>query len=325
MSQLPPTVDPDLLVGTDTVDDAAVYRLTDDLALVQTVDFFTPVVDDPFDFGRIAAANSLSDVYAMGGTPRIAMNIVGFPVSVLPLEQLVSILQGGAETARLAGVSIVGGHTIDDSEPKYGLAVTGLVKPGEQITNATGRPGDLLVLTKPLGTGLIATAIKRDVAPAEAVRAAVESMATLNRDAADAARANGVTTMTDITGFGLLGHLGSLCLASGVSAEIWADRLPWLPAAAKLARGGVVPGGTKRNLEHASPWTAWEDDFKEWERLQIADAQTSGGLLIAVPEDRVDGLVADLQRRGTPASAIVGRLTEPGPSRLTVRRSSPRA
>lgn len=321
MSRLPQTVDPDLLVGTDTVDDAAVYRLTDEIALVQTVDFFTPIVDDPYDFGRIAAANSFSDVYAMGGTPRIALNIVGFPVSVLPLDYLVRILQGGAEVARLAGVSIVGGHTIDDSEPKYGLAVTGVVIPGEQVTNAGGRPGDLLVLTKPLGTGIIATAIKRGTAPDDTVATATTVMATLNRDGAEAALAHKATTMTDITGFGLLGHLGSLCAASGVSAEIWADSLPWLPGAAELARQGTIPGGTKRNLAHAQPWTAWEDSFAEWERYLIADAQTSGGLLIAVPEGEAVALVEDLERRGAPAAAVVGRLAPASSARITIRRT----
>jgi selenide,water dikinase len=322
MSQLPPTVDPDLLVGTDTVDDAAVYRLSDDLALVQTVDFFTPVVDDPYDFGRIAAANSFSDVYAMGATPRIALNIVGFPVGVLPLDFLVRILQGGAETARRAGVSIVGGHTIDDAEPKYGLAVTGFIRPGSQITNAGGRPDDVLVLTKPLGTGIIATAIKRGTADPAIVAAATECMVTLNSDAADAALAHGVTAMTDVTGFGLLGHLGSLCAASHVSAEVWVDRLPWLPGAARLAQEGVVPGGTKRNLEHADSWTAWRDGFPEWERQLVADAQTSGGLLIAVRPESVAALVADLERRGALAAAVVGRLLPPGEWRITVRRTS---
>jgi len=320
ISQLPRSTDPDLLVGTNTADDAAVYRLTDDLALVQSVDFFTPVVDDPYDFGRIAAANSLSDIYAMGATPLIALNIVGFPVDVLPIEQLVEILRGGADVARQAGMTIVGGHTIDDREPKYGLAVTGTVRPGSQVTNATARPGDSLVLTKPLGTGIIATAIKRGTAGTAAVEEATEVMATLNRDASLAALANGVTSMTDITGFGLLGHLLEMCKGSGVSAEIWVDALPWLRDARSLAEEGVVPGGTRRNLAFVEPDVEWVDDLPEYERLLLADAQTSGGLLIAVPSDRAEALIADLRGRGTPAAALVGRVGLVGERAISVRR-----
>jgi len=324
IAQLPLPTDPDLLVGANTADDAAVYRLSPDLALVQTVDFFTPVVDDPYDFGRISAANSLSDIYAMGATPRLALNIVGFPVGVLPLDHLVEILRGGAEVARLAGVTIAGGHTIDDREPKYGMAVTGTILPGAQITNATAQAGDLLVLTKPLGTGIIATAIKRGVARPAVVAAATASMTALNKDASAAALAHGVHAMTDVTGFGLLGHLLEMCRGSGVSAELWFERMPWLPGAAELVREGVVPGGTKRNLEHVHPHTEWEGEFADWERLLVADAQTSGGLLIAVPEAEVTALVGELVERGTSAAAVVGRITvADGPS-LKVSRSAPR-
>lgn len=317
---LPVSVDPNLLVGTDTVDDAAVYRLSDELALVQTVDFFTPIVDDPYDFGRIAAANSFSDVYAMGATPLIALNIVGFPVNMLPLTYLVEILRGGADVAQEAGVAIVGGHTIDDKEPKYGMAVTGTIRPGAQLTNAAARAGELLVLTKPLGTGVIATAIKRGVADPAVVEEAVRSMVSLNRDASEAALAHGVRSMTDVTGFGLLGHLGELCRGSGVSAEIWMQALPWLSGAEDLARDGVIPGGTRRNLDFTEAATHWADHFEEWERLLVADAQTSGGLLIAVSEEEVAGLVQDLQKRGTPAAAVIGRLTPSADALVTVRR-----
>ncbi len=320
---LPPSLDPNLLVGTGTSDDAAVYKLSDDLALVQTVDFFTPVVDEPYDFGRIAAANSLSDIYAMGATPLTALNIVGFPVGTLPLTYLVDILRGGADVAAQAGVSIVGGHTIDDREPKYGMAVTGRIRPGMQITNATARPGDLLVLTKPLGTGVIATAIKRAMVEASVIATAVESMVTLNKEAAEAARATGISALTDVTGFGLLGHLLELCVASGVTAEIWFEALPWLPGAVALARQGAIPGGTRRNLEHAGPDTEWRDDFEEWERLLAADAQTSGGLLISVPEDRVAALVDGLRTRMTPAAAVIGRILPRGEALLAVRRTVP--
>jgi selenide,water dikinase len=322
ISKLPRTVDPNLLVGTDTVDDAAVYRINDELALVQTVDFFTPIVDDPYEFGRIAAANSFSDVYAMGAAPLIALNIVGFPVNVLPLGYLVEILRGGAEVAREAGVSIVGGHTIDDSEPKYGLAVTGTIRPGAQITNAAAQPEDHLLLTKPLGTGVIATAIKRGVAEAGTVQAAVDSMVTLNRAAADLALAHGVRSMTDVTGFGLLGHLGEMCRGSGVSAEIWLDRLPWLPGATELAQQGVVPGGTRRNLDFTEAFTSWEGSFEDWERLLVADAQTSGGLLIAVSDQGLEGLLRDLRSAAVPAAAVVGRVHQAAPGAVVVRREA---
>jgi len=323
MAMLPKTEDPAVLVGSDTLDDAAVYRLTDQLALVQTVDFFTPVVDDPYDFGRIAAANAFSDVYAMGGRPLTALNIVCFPSGTLPLEYLGKILQGGAATARLAGATIVGGHTIDDPEPKYGMAVTGLVMPGRQLTNAAAFPGDYLVLTKPLGTGIIATAIKRGVVDDAAVRAATESMAMLNKQASEAALAHGVKAATDVTGFGLLGHLGEMCRASDISAEIWFDRLPLLPGAVALVKEEVVPGGTRRNLEYAEPWTEFSRELEPWQRLLAADAQTSGGLLLAVPEVNLPALLADLEARGALAAAVIGRAVSRAESTVTLGLSSP--
>jgi selenide, water dikinase len=308
MAMLPPANDPDLLVGTDTLDDAAVYRLNDDIALVQTVDFFTPVVDDPYDFGRIAAANAFSDVYAMGARPLTALNIVSFPSGVLPLDYLGRILLGGAETARLASATIVGGHTIDDPEPKYGLAVTGILRPGEQMTNAAAVPGDLLILTKPLGTGIIATAIKQGKASPDAVFAATESMARLNRDAAEVAREQGLRAVTDVTGFGLLGHLSELCRASGVGVDLWFDRLPLLPGTAELVRQGVVPGGTKRNLEFVDEWTEFDPGLEPWQRLLCADAQTSGGLVLCVPADRSEPVLRSLEARSVPAAAVIGRV-----------------
>jgi selenide,water dikinase len=264
----------------------------------------------------------LSDIYAMGATPRLALNIVGFPVGVLPLDYLVEILRGGAEVARLAGVTIAGGHTIDDREPKYGMAVTGTIRPGAQITNASAQVGDLLVLTKPLGTGIIATGIKRGVAEPAVISAATASMTALNKDASVAALAHGVHAMTDVTGFGLLGHLLEMCRGSGVSAELWVERLPWLPGAAELVREGVVPGGTRRNLEHVDPHTEWVGGFADWERLLVADAQTSGGLLIALPEAQAASLVRELEERGTPAAAVVGRLAAAADPSLVVRRSA---
>ena len=319
MQMLPRVDDPALLVGADMLDDAAIYRLSDNVALVQTVDFFTPVVDDPYDFGRIAAANAFSDIYAMGGRPLTALNVVCFPSGTLPLEILGRILQGGAESARLAGATVVGGHTIDDPEPKYGMAVTGLLRPGTEMTNARVLPGDALVLTKPLGTGIIATAIKQGKASALAVAAATQSMAALNRDGAEVARAHGLRALTDVTGFGLLGHLSEMCRASGVSMELWYDRLPFLPEAEELARAGVVPGGTKRNLEFVGDWTAFDPGLEQWQRLLVADAQTSGGLVLAVPSGIVSDVVRDLEARGALAAAVIGGALEQGEPMLAVR------
>jgi selenide,water dikinase len=321
MEMLPRVDDAALLVGSDTLDDAAVYLLNEELALVQTVDFFTPVVDDPYDFGRIAAANAFSDIYAMGGRPLTALNIVCFPTGTLPLEYLGRMLQGGAEIARQAGATIVGGHTIDDAEPKYGMAVTGTVRPGAQLTNAGARPGDVLVLTKPIGTGIVATAIKRGEASHEAIAAATASMTTLNRDGADVARAYNAHALTDVTGFGLLGHLSEMCRAGGVGAELWFESLPLLPEVAQLARQGVVPGGTKRNLEYVTPWTSFDESLELWQRLLCADAQTSGGLLLALPPGEVAGALRALTECHSPAAAVIGRIREAGETSIEVRAS----
>jgi selenide,water dikinase len=310
IDKLPRATDPNLLVGTDTLDDAAVYRLSDGLALVQTVDFFTPVVDDPYDFGRIAAANAFSDVYAMGGRPLTALNIVGFPSSALPLEYLSRILAGGAEVARLAGATIVGGHTIDDPELKYGLAVTGLVRPDQVMTNAGAQPGDALVLSKPVGTGIIATAIKRGSAPVQAVVAATTSMTTLNRYGSEVARECGARAVTDVTGFGLLGHLAEMCRASHVAADVWFERVPLIEGAEGLARQNVFPGGGTRNLEFVSPWTVFEAGLEPWRRLLLADPQTSGGLLFAVPPENAKKAVDALGEGRAPSAAVVGRIRE---------------
>ncbi len=285
LSGLPRSGDPNLLVGFDTSDDAGVYRLRKDLAIVQTVDFFTPIVDDPFDFGRIAATNALSDVYAMGATPITALNLVAFSIQDLGGEVLTEILRGAAAIASEAGVAIIGGHSIEDSEPKFGLAVTGVVHPDEVITNAGGRVGDKLVLTKPLGAGVVSTALKRGLAEAPLERA-VEVMTTLNRDAAEAARAAGVHAMTDVTGFGLLGHLHELALASGVAAEVHAGAVPAIPGVLELissAEDRAIAGGTRRNREHAEQFTVIAPEVPESLRWLVCDAMTSGGLLAALP------------------------------------------
>ena len=305
-------------MGISTRDDAAVYRLSDDLALVQTVDVFTPVVDDPFLYGAISVANALSDIYAMGARPLLALNIVGFPRGKLPLDVLGEILRGGAAKAEEAGVLIVGGHSIDDPEPKYGLAVTGTVHPQKIVTNAGGRPGDLLVLTKPLGLGVITTGIKQGRTPPALAEAAIRVMGTLNRAASEAMVEVGVHACTDITGFGLLGHLHQLAAASGVAAYIRVSPIPFLPEAHALARQGAIAGGTARNFEFLQDKVSYDEGIDEETRLLLADAQTSGGLLIAVPPDRAAALDAALQRRGVSPVAHVGELTAGPAGRITV-------
>jgi selenide,water dikinase len=309
-------VDPAVLVGIATNDDAAVYRLGDQ-ALVATVDVFTPVVDDPFDFGRIAAANSLSDVYAMGARPLFALSIIGFPVKKLPLEVMSRILAGGAAVCAAAGIAVVGGHSIDDAEPKYGLSVVGVVDPARVVRNSTGRAGDVLVLTKPIGTGVISQAVKAGRAPAEALAAAVESMARLNREACEAMVEVGPSAATDVTGFGLLGHLHELAHGSGVAARIEAAAVPLLPSARALAEAGVLPGGTRRNAEYFGRWVRFADTVDAPARLLLADAQTSGGLLVALPTDRAPALLDALAARGVTGSAI-GALVEGDPGSITV-------
>ncbi len=312
-----PVDDPNVLVGHTTGDDAAVYRLSADRALVVTADFFTPIVDDPFDFGRIAAANALSDVYAMGARPLFALNLVGFPRKLLSEGLLEEILRGGGEIAREAGIPILGGHTIDDAEPKYGMVAIGEVDPGRMVTNAGARPGDVLVLTKPLGAGIIATAIKAGAASAPVVAGAVSSMATLNRGAAEAMVAAGLRAATDVTGFGLLGHLRSMLRASKASARLHAADVPLLEGAAELLAAGHVPGGTRRNLEDLAPDVTFGPDVSEAQRTLLADAQTSGGLLMAVPPDRLDGVLSWLEG-AAPVAAVVGVVERGEAGRIVV-------
>jgi len=304
---LPTFSDPSLLVGLDPADDAAVYKLSDELALVQTLDFFTPIVDDPRDFGRIAATNALSDIYAMGARPVLALNIVAFSLEKLGGEVLAEILAGGAEVAQAAGVAIGGGHSIDDPEPKYGMTVSGVVHPDELLTVAGARPGDELYLTKPVGGGLITTAAKRGIAEPAWIEAAVEAMTTLNAAAAAAAGACGAHALTDVTGFGLLGHLHEMCEASGLGAEIDAAAVPTLPGALKLAASGQAEaGGSRRNAADAERFTTWAISVPPERRALLTDAMTSGGLLAAVPPGT--------QMTGT----RIGTLVEGKPSRIAV-------
>ncbi len=310
MSHLPTRLDnPDVLVGLETGDDAAVYRLRPDLALVITTDFFTPIVDDAYTFGAIAAANALSDIYAMGAQPLLAVNLVAFPIKELGPSVLADILRGGLEKVREAGIDILGGHSIDDREPKYGLAVTGTVHPDRVRRNRGGRPGDRLVLTKPLGTGVISTAIKHQVAPPASAAAAIEGMLRLNRDAADAMATVEVHAATDITGFGLLGHLHYLARASGLAARVEAASVPFLPGAEMLADAGEVPGGTRSNERFLASRVRWPAHLPAARQVLLCDAQTSGGLLLAVPATAAASLMAALQARRV-AGTVIGELTE---------------
>lgn len=323
LHQLPTSEDPDVLVGTTVPADAGVYRLRDDLAIVQSVDVFTPVVDDPYDYGRIAAANSLSDVYAMGATPITALNVVSFPEQ-LPTGVLTEILTGGAEVAEEAGCAIIGGHTVQGPEPMYGLAVTATVHPDELISNQNAQPGDILVLTKPLGMGILTTAHKRDLVPAHELREAVEIMVTLNRDAADAMRTAGAHAATDVTGYGLLGHLHELLTASNLGAEIIFDSVPVLDSVWKYAEENVVPGGSSKNFEYLMETCgdlSWDNSLDWSQQIVLCDAQTSGGLVIAVPEERLDALLTELAQRGVTTRAVIGRLTDDPPGTIRVIRA----
>ncbi len=321
LSKLPLPMDPDVLVDTRHSDDAAVYRLRDDLAVVATVDFFTPIADDAYDFGSIAAANSLSDIYAMGAKPLFALNIVGFPSSRLPIQVLQRILEGAQSKAAEAGIFVLGGHTLEDTEPKYGMVVIGVVHPDCILTNAAAQPGDKIVLTKPIGTGIISTAVKRGIADPAAGQIAIQSMATLNRAAADAIIEIGVSACTDVTGFGLLGHLREMTAASGLDADIFVESVPVLESADALAAAGIAPGGTLNNLSYVEPHVEWGEAISETDRLVLADAQTSGGLLIAVAPEKLDALLANLKHKGVSSAACIGQFTSKGEGCIHVFRA----
>jgi selenide,water dikinase len=319
LGRLPAITDPNVIIGSATADDAAVVRIDHERALVLTTDFFTPIVDDPYDFGAIAAANALSDVYAMGAVPLTALNLVGFPEE-LDASVLAEILRGGAEKAKEAGIDIVGGHTIKTDEPIYGLAVTGMVHPDRVVSNAGGRAGDALVLTKPLGLGIVTTAAKQDVDKASAIGEAIRLMATLNRAAAEAMATVPVHACTDVTGFGLLGHLRNVARASGLSATVRLDRVPVLDAAWEYVREGIAPGGTHANWRFLADWVDYDADIDKPSQLVVCDAQTSGGLLIAVAPAHLDALLAALVTRGTPCAEVIGSLAAGPPGRIRVER-----
>lgn len=311
LRRLPPITDANVLVGHSSGDDAGVYRLDDERALVQTVDFFPPIVDDPYDYGRIAAANALSDVYAMGARPLCALAIAAFPED-LDADFVAAILRGGIDVAAQAGIAVIGGHTIADDEPKYGLAVTGVVRPDRILRNDTGRAGDVLILTKPLGTGILTTARRGDAIGEATLAPAVDSMVTLNRAACEVASTFDVRAMTDVTGFGLLGHLREM-LAGRLGARIDAAPVPLLPEALSLAAKDFVPGGTRKNLAAARKnGVRFDGHLPEGLATVLCDAQTSGGLLIAIGEEDATPLVAALQEAGVTAASIIGALTASG-------------
>ncbi|HEY2414650.1 MAG TPA: selenide, water dikinase SelD [Pirellulaceae bacterium] len=321
LGSLPPITDPNVLVGNATADDAAIYKLTDELALVFTTDFFTPIVDKPYDFGAIAAANALSDVYAMGGSPLTALSIVGFPDSALPPEVLVEILRGAADKAAEAGIAIVGGHTIKAEEPIFGLAVVGKVSPDRVLANNNAQPGDVLILTKPLGLGIITTAAKNGEDRLGAIDTAIGVMKTLNRSAGQEISRVGANALTDVTGFGLLGHLRNVVTASNVGANVFVDRVPVLSAAREYVQAGISPGGTHANHKFLADWVTYAADVTKQEELLLCDAQTSGGLLAAVAPDRADNLLSSLHACGISDAVAIGRIEVANPGRIAVIRN----
>lgn len=318
LKKLPITTDPNVLVGNTSGDDAAVYLVNPELAIVQTLDFFTPIVDDPYDFGAIAAANALSDIYAMGAKPLFALNIVAFPVQRLPLEVLENILLGAADKASEAGISIIGGHSIDDTEPKFGMCVTGLVHPGKAWKNLGAQPGDILILTKPLGTGIISTAVKSGLAGDDAAAEASKWMKQLNNKAAVAFSKFPVNACTDITGFGLAGHLSEMTRGSSVDAEISFKALPFMKQVKELAVAGAIPGGTHKNLDFYQEWIRWKTVLSETEKLMFCDAQTSGGLLVSIPAQFEKQLMFELKENGVELAVVIGRITQSGSGIINV-------
>jgi selenide, water dikinase len=310
---------PELLVGLDTSDDAGVYKLTDSIALIQTVDYFTPIVDDPYMFGQITAANALSDVYAMGGQPKTVMNIVGFPIKKLGADMLSDILRGAADKVKEAGAITVGGHSIDDQEPKFGLSVTGIVHPDKVWKNVGAKPGDVLVLTKPIGVGILTTGIKRVAVTAEQEQLVTDTMAMLNKTAAEVLMNYHPHAVTDVTGFGLLGHGSEMARGSNVSFEVYWSQVPILEGAVELAKNGVVPGGSKSNHKWISEDTVYEDIASE-EQLVLCDAITSGGLLVSMDEVEAKRYIDQLHASGVGQAAIVGRVLEKQEKYIYVKR-----
>ena len=318
LKPLPLERHPNLLVGTETADDAGVFKLSEELALVQTVDFITPIVDDPFLFGQVAAANSLSDVYAMGGKPLTAMNVIGFPRLTLDISILTEILRGGLEKIHEAGAVLMGGHTVEDAELKYGLSVTGTVHPEKILTNKGARAGDVLVLTKPVGTGIISTAHKAEMAEPEILQKAIDSMAQLNRKAAEAMASCRVHACTDITGFGLIGHAGEMARGAGLSFRLFYSRIPLLAGTREYAAMGMVPAGAYCNQSYFDPEVRLSGRVPELERIILHDPQTSGGLLVALPREEGEKFLCLCRERGIPDAALIGEVVPREKDLITV-------
>lgn len=319
LKSLPVSTNPAVLVGNNTSDDAAVYQISENVAIVQTVDFFTPIVDNPYDFGQIAAANSLSDIYAMGAKPLLALNIVGFPDNRLPESVLKDILHGAADKAKEAGIDILGGHTVEDTEPKFGMTVTAIIDPKELISNSGAKPGDVLILTKPIGTGIIATGVKRGMVDAPLAQKATRIMSELNAKAAEVMQSYPVSACTDVTGFGLLGHLKEMTTGSMVQAEVYYRQIPFIEGVFDLAMADVIPGGTKNNLDFVSSKVSYGKNISELEKLIINDAQTSGGLLVSVPEQYKDEFIAECKAKGLADTSYIGKITENGSGEIMVK------
>lgn len=313
LKKLPVAADPNVLVGVTTSDDAAVYKVSEDIAVVLTVDFFTPIVDDPYEFGRIAVTNALSDIYAMGARPVIGLNLVAYPSKTLPMVILEEILKGGADQAQKAGVSIVGGHSIDDPEPKYGLVALGFVNPDRVMSNATAKEGDDIILTKPIGTGIISTAIKKEVATPEEIKSAIGYMTTLNKTASEVMQQVGASACTDVTGFGLLGHLYEMTCGSGVGADIRLDDVPVIKGVRELLAKDMAPGGAYRNLDYLTNCGAivWDGDFTEEDKLLATDPQTAGPLLISVPKEKSAEMLEEMKSSGVEAVKIGEMVHDP--------------
>lgn len=318
LHQLPKIEDDRLILGPEAGDDAGVYRLTDEVAIIQTVDFITPVVDDAYTFGQITVANSLSDVYAMGGKPVMALNVVGFPTGEMDLDILAQMLKGGIEKLKEAGVLLMGGHTVDDRELKYGLAVTGTVHPDRIVTNAGARPGDGLILTKPLGIGIMTTTIKAGKAEAQTVDKAIRAMVALNDEASEAMVAIGAHACTDITGFGLLGHACEMAESSQVAFRLYARKIPIFPEAVELAEAGLIPGGSKANQKFYSQHVTWDSCAPEELQPIFYDAQTSGGLLISVEREKAEELLDRLRQAGVRDAEIIGQVISEPPGMIVV-------
>ena len=319
LADMPKITNPDVLIGNDTSDDAAVYKLTNELAIVQTVDFFAPIVNDPYSFGQIAAANAISDIYAMGAKPVFALNVVAFPEKSLPREVLKQILKGAQDKATEAGINILGGHTVKDDEPKFGMTVTGIIHPDKIMDNSHAQPDDVVILTKPLGTGIITTGMKKEITPPDIEKRAIETMSKLNNIAAEVVHEFPVSSCTDVTGFGLLGHFSEMTRGSHVDAEIYFDKLPFIKGLFDLPIIDLIAGGTKNNKEFVEDKVVYREDFSDLNKLIINDAQTSGGLLISLQKKHADNFILKCKEKGLNDACIIGRIIEKGKGTIYVK------